>query len=105
MACTITLSTILGWTTDHGIILELMGTCLARKTITVVSTVNDIRAAVADFGKEVHAANPEASFYVSVSIAKGSRKPNGYDAANNAKALRQQTYMKPEETRPCPART
>ena len=45
------------------------------------ATKPDIKAAVARFGAKVRAAHPDASFYVSVRLARGHRKPNGYDAA------------------------
>ncbi|MDD2878343.1 MAG: hypothetical protein PHT60_13975 [Acidiphilium sp.] len=103
MPCTITLSAIPGRKTHFGMTLALTGKSLDRKTIEVVSTVNDIRSAVADFGRAVHEAHPEESFYVSVSIAKGCRKPNGYDAADKNDGLGERTYLKMEETAPCPA--
>ncbi len=103
MPCTITLSTIPGRKTPFGKTLALMGKSLDRKTIEVVSTVNDIRSAVADFGRAVHEAHPKESFYISVSIAKGCRKPNGYDAACKNDGLGQEVYMKMEGAEPCPA--
>lgn len=103
MPCTITLSTIPGHKTHFGITIDLFGKSLDRKTIEVVSTVNDIRSAIADFGRAVHEAHPNESFYISVSIAKGSRKPNGYDAADKNDGLGERAYLKMEETEPCPA--
>jgi murein tripeptide amidase MpaA len=103
MPCTITLSTIPGRKTPFGMTLALMGKSLDRKTIEVVSTVNDIKSAVADFGKSVHQAHPNESFYISVSIAKGCRKPNGYDAATKNDGLGQATYMKMGEPERCTA--
>ena len=103
MPCTITLSTIPGRKTPFGMTLALMGKSLDRKTIEVVGTVNDIKSAVADFGKSVHQTHPDESFYISVSIAKGCRKPNGYDAAQKRHELGQETYMKMEELERCPA--
>lgn len=103
MPCTIILKTIPGHRTPVGICLDVMGKSLDRKTIEVVSTVNDIRSAIADFGRTVHAVHPNESFYISVSIAKGSRKPNGYDAADKNDGLGERAYLKMEETTPCPA--
>jgi len=103
MPCTITLSTIPGRKTPFGKTLALMGKSLDRKTVEVISTVSDIRSAVADFGRAVHEAHPKESFYISVLIAKGCRKPSGYDAACKNDGLGQETYMQMGELKPCPA--
>ena len=53
----------------------------------------EIRTAVARFGARIRAGHPEASFYVSVRLAKGQRKPNGYDAASRRNGLGQENFM------------
>jgi hypothetical protein len=103
MPCKLILSTIPGHLTHFGMTLELMGTCLARKEIEIVSTVADAKAAIADFGREVHQAHPDKSFYISVRIAKGFRAPNGFNAANQKNELGEKAYLKMEEPTPCPA--
>jgi len=64
--------------------------------------VPDIKAAVARFGAKVRAEHPEASFYVSVRLAKGSRKPNGYDAASNRNGFGQDDFLRVEDKRTKP---
>ncbi len=58
--------------------LEITGTSVGRETVTVASLA-DLRTAVQAFGARMRAEIPEASFLVSISIRKGSRKPNGSD--------------------------
>ena len=36
---------------------------------------------MAEFGRDVLAANPDASFEISVAMPKGQRKPRGFDDA------------------------
>ena len=71
----------------------LTGKSLASQTLTAISTVPDIKAAVAQFGAKVRAGHPGASFYVSVRLAKGNRKPNGYDAASNRNGFGQDDFL------------
>ena len=59
--------------------LDLFGPSLGQESATV-ATVADVRAAVQAFGARLRATHPDASFMVSVSIRKGDRKPNGFDA-------------------------
>ncbi len=101
MVCTLRMSATPGAKFPGGKTLEITST-LARKTIDVVGTIADVRSAAMDFGKETHAAHPDASFYVFVSVVKG-RKPNGFDAADKAEQFGQETYLKMEEPKPCPA--
>ena len=79
--------------------IELFGPSLAAETLTAVSTVPDIKAAVARFGAKVRAAHPDASFYVLVRLAKGHRKPNGYDAAARRNGFGQDDFMHVEDRR------
>ena len=73
--------------------LDLFGPSLGAETLPAVSNVAEIKAAVARFGTRVRAEHPEASFYVSVRLAKGQRKPNGYDAACRRNGLGQEDFM------------
>ena len=103
MPVTITLSTVPGkLTRERGYVaktIELYGPSLATEQLTAISTVADIRAAVARFGAKVRAEHPSASFYVSVHLAKGCRKPNGYDAASRGNGLGQEQFMHVTEGR------
>ena len=74
-------------------VIEIMGTSLGRGRIDA-KNLNEIRKLVKTFGEGVAVQHPDRSFMVSVSIAKGSRKPNGFDAANNRAGLGQEAWMK-----------
>ena len=108
MPISITLSTVPGKLTREDSYtsktVELFGPSLAAETLTAVSTVPDIKAAVARFGAKVRAAHPDASFYVSVRLAKGHRKPNGYDAAASRNGFGQDDFMRVEDRRTQPAK-
>ncbi len=98
MAVTVTLSTVPATAAreKYGttMSLDLFGPSLGAETLPAVSKVIEIKSAVARFGAKVRAAHPEASFYVSVSLAKGSRKPNGYDAARRGNELGQENFVR-----------
>jgi len=98
MAFTVTLSTVPATAAreKYGttMSLDLFGPSLGAETLPAVSTVAEIRTAVARFGAKIRAAHPEVSFYVSVSLAKGSRKPNGYDAARRGNGLGQENFVR-----------
>ena len=103
MPVTITLATVPGKLTREDSTtsktVELFGPSLAAQTLTAVSTVPDIKAAVARFGAKVRAAHPDASLYVLVRLAKGHRKPNGYDAAASRNGFGQDDFLHVEDRR------
>jgi hypothetical protein len=74
-------------------VIELLGTFLSRIRVEA-KTVAQITALVKAFGDDVAKAHPDTSFMVSVSVAKGSRKPNGFDQANRRDGLGQETWMR-----------
>lgn len=74
-------------------VIELLGTCLGSGRIEA-KNVAEIAGLVKSFGDGVAQQHPEVSFMVSVSVVKGSRKPNGFDAANSRNGLGQETWMK-----------
>jgi len=74
-------------------VMELLGTCFGRGRIEA-KNVAEIAVLVKTFGDGVARQHPEISFMVSVSVVKGSRKPNGFDAANNCNGLGQEAWMK-----------
>ena len=83
---------------DHGrpykmTVVELLGTVLGRTRIEA-KNLPDIAAFVKTFGADVAKQNPEKSFMVSTSVAKGSRKPNGFDDADKRHQLGQEAWMK-----------
>ena len=101
MAVTITLFTLPGrLTRARGYTLktvEMFGESLDSDTLTAIASVADIRAAVARFGKKVRASHPEASFYVSVRLARGHRKPKGYDDATRSNGFGQDDFLHTED--------
>ena len=107
MAVTITLSTIPAARTldDYGssTTMQLLRGSLDRETLSVVPKVAAIRAAVARFGTQVRAEHPKASFYVSVSLARWQRRPNGFDAASRGNGLGQEDFLHVTDHRTTPA--
>ncbi len=107
MPVTLTLSTVPGKLTREdrctSKTIELFGPSLGSETLTAISTVADIKAAVARFGARVRAEHPEGSFYVSVRLAKGCRKPNGYDTASSHNGFGQDDFLHVEDKRTRPA--
>ena len=82
--------------------LDLFGPSLGQESATV-ATVADVGAAVQAFGARLRAAHPDASFLVSVSIRKGDRKPNGYDAAIRNNGFGQENQLRVVDKRTAPA--
>ena len=103
MPVTITLSTVTGkLTRERGYTtktIELFGPSLATETVPAVGNVAQIKQAVARFGAKIRADHPNESFYVSVRLQKGARKPNGYDAASSRNGFGQDDFLHVEEGR------
>jgi hypothetical protein len=74
-------------------VIEVLGTCLGQ-TRAEAKTLDQVRALVKTFGGGVAAEHPDKSFMVSVGVAKGSRKPTGFDAANQRDGLGELAWMK-----------
>ena len=53
----------------------------------------EISTAVAGFGKQLAAEHPDASFSIAVLIARGGRKPNGFDNAYRGGALGTEAWV------------
>ncbi len=53
----------------------------------------EIGAAVTSFGKQLAAEHPETSFSIAVLIARGGRKPNGFDNAYRRGALGTEAWL------------
>ena len=53
----------------------------------------EISTAVAGFGKQLAAEHPDASFSIAVLIARGGRKPNGFDTAYRDGALGTEAWL------------
>ena len=107
MTVTVILSTVPGTKTrdDYGTssTISIMGDSLGREILPGTKTVAEIRAAVARFAAKIRAEHPDASFYVSVRLARGDRKPNGYDAASRRNGLGQKNFMHLVDQRTAPA--
>ena len=73
--------------------LELFGPSLGQDSVTV-ATVANVHAAVQAFGARMRAAHPDASFMVSVSVRKGDRKPNGFDAGSLHNGFGQEDHLR-----------
>jgi hypothetical protein len=59
-----------------------------------IARLDDITCAVAAFGGDLRKADPEPSFTISVNLAKGQRKPPGFDAAHKADAFGQHAFLR-----------
>ena len=70
-----------------------IGSGTPTRTVHTAS-LGEITTAVAIFGHDVLAANPGASFLIMVDVAKGHRKPRGFDAADNAKQFGQEAFLR-----------
>ena len=107
MAVTVTLTTIPGTKTldnfGSSTTMQLLGGPLGRDTLSVAPNLAAIRAAVAHFGTGVRAKHPEASFYVSILLAAGQRKPNGFDVASRGNGLGQEDFLHVTDNRTKPA--
>lgn len=107
MAVTVTLSTLPGSLTREdrctSKTIELFGKSLGKESLPAIRSVADIKAAVAAFGAKTRAEHPDASFYVSVSLAKGCRKPGGYDDATRTNGFGQDDFMLVTDKRTKPA--
>ncbi len=99
MPTTIRLTTMPG-TIQRGrdydaITLDLLGSSLGTEHITIRET-SDVAPAVTRFGERVRAAHPEASFKINITVAKGQRKPPGFDAAMRAGVFGERAFMRVE---------
>ena len=59
-----------------------------------VQGLGGITEAVSAFGRDVLAANPGASFDISVGMAKGQRKPRGFDDAEKAETFGHHAFLR-----------
>ncbi|MHB0668457.1 Hypothetical protein HVPorG_03895 (plasmid) [Roseomonas mucosa] len=74
-----------------------IGLCIgggAPQRHLAVEGLGGITLAVAQFGRDVLAANPGASFDISVGMAKGQRKPRGFDDAEKAETFGHHAFLR-----------
>lgn len=77
------------------LVLDLFGPSMAHRDVTVRRT-DEIAPVVQAFGEYVRAAHPEASFKIDVLVAKGQRKPPGFDAARKSGAFGDVAFLRTE---------
>lgn len=80
----------------------MVGKRLGERVQIEARTIEEIAAAVLSFGRGIQTAHPERSFEVFVAIAKGQRKPRGFDAACQGGTLRNQAFLWTVCTTPSP---
>ena len=84
-------------TREAGYTSTQIGLCIGggapQRRLAVVGLAG-ITGAVAEFGRDVLAANPDASFEISVSMAKGQRKPRGFDDAEKAGTFGHHAFLR-----------
>ncbi len=61
---------------------------------TSVDGLHGITRAVAEFGREMREYNPDASFTISVTMARGQRKPRGFDDAEKAGTFGHHAFLR-----------
>ncbi|MCR0984048.1 hypothetical protein [Roseomonas populi] len=82
---------------EHGCTSTQLGLCIgggAPQRRLAVEGLGGITSAVSEFGRHVLAANPGASFDISVSMAKGQRKPRGFDDAEKAGTFAHHAFLR-----------
>ena len=72
--------------------INLFGPSLGLEQVTVQRT-DQVAAAVRAFGERVRAEHPDASFKILLRVAKGQRKPPGFDAAAKVGAFGTDAFM------------
>ena len=93
MPATIVLSAYPGRCIRGGYELALsIGGAIPQRRVEVTDLVSVIEA-VADFGRDVQAANPAASFEVSTRVVAG-RKPRGFDATDKVDAFGGRAFLR-----------
>ena len=100
---TIILSACVGYRTRHSgyetVTFMPFNRVGERETIEAVN-VTAIRCAVAAYGERLKMTHPDASFLVMVSVARGSRKPNGFDATRSNGGFACNAWLKHREETP-----
>ncbi len=76
--------------------LNLFGPSLGREEITICKT-QEVAPAVKRFGDRVRSEHPDASFKVIITVAKGNRKPAGFDAARQSGGFGECAFLRVED--------
>ncbi|MBI0536934.1 hypothetical protein D9599_15285 [Roseomonas sp. KE2513] len=82
---------------EGGCISTQIGLCIgggSPQRRLAVEGLGGITRAVAEFGRDVLAANPDASFDIFVSMAKGQRKPRGFYDAEKAGTFAHHAFLR-----------
>ena len=100
---TIILSACVGYRTQHSgyeTVTSLPFNRVGEREAIEAVNVTAIRCAVAAYGARLQVAHPDASFLVLVSVASGSRKPNGFDATRRNGGFCCNAWLKHREETP-----
>ena len=73
-------------------VVEILGRVYGRES-KIIGTVADAREVIAAFGARIKSGHPDTSFYLSVSVRKGDRKPRGFDDASRNDDLGQDDFL------------
>ncbi len=73
-------------------VLQICGRDFGRES-KIIGTAADVREAVLAFGARIKTERPDISFYVSLSMRKGDRKPRGFDDASRNGGLGQDDFL------------
>lgn len=73
-------------------VIKICGRDFGRESKTI-GTVADAREAAATFGSRIKAEQPNTSFYISMAVRKGDRKPRGFDDAIRNGGLGQDDFL------------
>lgn len=78
------------------LVLDLFGPSLGCEEITIGKT-QEVAPALKRFGDQIRSEHPDASFKVIITVAKGNRKPTGFDAAQQSGAFGDRAFLRVED--------
>ncbi len=78
------------------LVLDLFGPSLGCEEITIGKT-QEVAPALKRFGDQIRSEHPHASFKVIINVAKGNRKPAGFDAAQQSGAFGEGAFLRAED--------
>ena len=100
---TIILSACVGYRTRHSgyeTVTSLPFHRIGERETIEAANLTAVRCAVAAYGARLQAEHPDASFLVLVSVARESRKPNGFDATRRNGGFACNAWLKHREETP-----
>jgi len=78
------------------LVLDLFGPSLGCEEITI-GKAQEVAPALKRFGDQIRSEHPDASFKVIITVAKGNRKPTGFDAAQQSGAFGERAFLRAED--------